>query len=81
MQGLHISLAVGAALCAFQFAHEYAKIQLSAVHIVPPLAAAKLPHQVRSALSLFEGNLAALSITGAKHAFMTSAVLARLASL
>jgi hypothetical protein len=64
-QGLHVGLAVGVAMCALQFAYDYAKIQLTAIALVPPLASTMLPQSTQQVLALFRGNMAAISITGA----------------
>lgn len=66
-QGLHVGLAVGVAMCALQFAYDYAKIQLTTLALVPPLASTMLPQRTQQVLALFRGNMAAISITGALH--------------
>jgi hypothetical protein len=65
LQGLHVGIAVGVAMCALQFAYEYAKIQLKTLAVLPPLANVMMPQHVQQVLALLLGNLVAMSITGA----------------
>ena len=65
MQGLHVSIGVGVAMCALQFAYKYARIQLTSVSVVLPRSHALAPQHSQQVLALFKGNMVALSLSGA----------------
>lgn len=56
---------VGIVACALHFAYEYSVLQLVTFTVTPSRSTAMLPYRHRQILSLFQGNVVAVSLSGA----------------
>eukprot|EP00892_Ulva_mutabilis_P012584 jgi/Ulvmu1/9699/UM055_0037.1 len=64
VQGLEAGIAVGIVMCALHFAYEYSVLQLVTFTVSPSRSTAMLPYRHRQMLSLFQGNVVAVSLSG-----------------
>lgn len=64
MQGLEAGILVGIVMCALHFAYEYSVLQLVTFTVSPSRSTAMLPYRHRQILSLFQGNVVAVSLSG-----------------
>ena len=65
MQGLEVGILVGIMMCAVNFAYEYSVLSLVAFTVLPSQSTSMLPFRHRQILSLFHGNMVAVSVSGA----------------
>lgn len=65
MQGLEVGIFGGIMMCAAHFAYEYSMLSLVTFTVLPSQSTSMLPYRHRQILSLFHGNMVAVSVSGA----------------
>lgn len=65
LQGLEASMLVGVVLCSLHFAYEYSLMQLVTFTVTPSRSNHMLPFCYQQVLSIFRGNMLAVSVSGA----------------